>query len=276
MNAITAPGGVAQRKRVTLVQFSGDGHDPSGDLDAMVERVREHRASDLVVFPEFALRRNADPSEALRRLTREGPAVVFGEIRERAGRLVNLATLADARGAGSYAKTHVHWTESFLPGSDFPVFESPLGPTGMLICYDAAFPEVARSLALGGAKAILNVSAIPDHFHLRHVHRRLVACSTYNQVYTFFVNRTGRGYLGGSAVVDPEGEVVAVADDRQESLTVDVDMSRVDAWREAEPTFAYRRPEVYGALAAPPSVSLVPTGVGTAEEARVDVAARLP
>jgi formamidase len=41
-----------------------------------------------------------------------------------------------------------------------PVFEIPgVGTLGVLICYDGWFPEMARSIALGGAEAILHPTA---------------------------------------------------------------------------------------------------------------------
>lgn len=251
---------VQRMTRVTLVQHSSDGRDVADDLEAVRAEVRAHRDSDLVIFPEFAVRRTVDDLPA-RRLASEGPAVIFGEIREHGGRISNLATFADARGTLSYAKSHVHWTEAFTPGYEFPVADTPLGPTGMLICFDAAFAEVPASLALAGARAIVNLSAIPSHFPLKIVHRRLVACSVFNQVFTFFVNRTGSGFLGGSAVVDPQGEVLAVAGEHDRSLTVDVDMSEVDSWRAIEPVHAHRRPDLYGRLTRPAPVPLASTSV---------------
>lgn len=252
-----APWGLVPKVRVTIVQTSGDGRDPSHDLEQMRAEVRAHRRSDLVVFPEFALRKVDDPVAAARTLAAEGPAVLYGELREEGERIRNLATFANGKAPKSYAKTHVHWTEAFEPGTDFPVVRTPLGPTGMLICFDAAFAEVPLALALRGAEAIVNLSAIPAHFPLRIVHRRLVACSVMNQVFTFFANRTGLGYLGGSAVVDPQGEVLAVAGEHDPSLTVEVDMSEVEAWRAAEPVRAYRRPSLYADVTRPDSLPMI-------------------
>lgn len=240
---------VRLKTRVTLVQTSGDGRDPSQDLDCLLDELRAHRDSDLVVFPEFAIRQPTHSESAARQLASVGPAVAFGELRVGPEGSRNLATYADALGTRSYAKTHVHWTEGFVPGTEYPVVDTPLGPTGMLICFDAAFAEVPLALSLGGAKAILNLSAIPSHFPLKIVHRRLVACSVLNQVFTFFVNRAGEGYLGGSAIVDPQGEIIALAGAQDRSLTMEIDMSEVDAWRAAEPVRAFRRPEMYGEIA---------------------------
>ncbi|HVM46055.1 MAG TPA: carbon-nitrogen hydrolase family protein, partial [Candidatus Thermoplasmatota archaeon] len=148
----------------------------------------------------------------------------------------------------SYAKTHVHWSEAFEPGTDFPVVRAFRVPLGMLICFDAAFPEVPRTLALRGAQIIVNISAIPESFPLKHVHRRVVACSVDNQVFTVFANRAGPGFRGGSMVVDPTGDVLGVAGEAGD-LTVDVDLDAVERWRKEEPLFAHRRPHLYRDIA---------------------------
>ena len=45
--------------------------------------------------------------------------------------------------------------------SAFAAFDSPVGRIGMLICYDKAFPEASRTLALDGAEIIAALSAWP-------------------------------------------------------------------------------------------------------------------
>jgi len=255
---------MSSRVRVTLVQFRHTGGEFLENLHLFKEAILRHRGSDLIVFPESTLHRHSLTHETptrirtvLRGLPPEdlasiesfiadaGARVVYGNLVEREGRLYNVATYTDGHTRVDYEKTHVHWTEPFAPGTRFPVVETPLGPTGFVICYDAAFPEVPRLLALQGARAIVNISAIPDHFPLKYVHRRLVACSIENQVFTLFANRTGLGFSGGSAVVDPRGEIIALADDEQPHLTVEIDMSEVDAWRTEEPLFPHRRPDIY-------------------------------
>jgi len=83
---------------------------------------------------------------------------------ERAGRfLYNSAALFDNKGAviGVFRKTHF-WQgysgadpDFYKPGNELPVFKTPLGKIGIMICFDRQIPEVARSLVLQGADIIL-------------------------------------------------------------------------------------------------------------------------
>ncbi len=50
---------------------------------------------------------------------------------------------------------------------------------------------------------------------------------------------------GGSAVVDPWGEVVVEGGSGEALLTAEIDLAQVDAVRQRIPVFEDRRPEVY-------------------------------
>jgi predicted amidohydrolase len=82
---------------------------------------------------------------------------------EKAGSLCyNAAILLDPDGdvIGHYRKTHFAQgyrinPDFYKPGNEFPVFNTPFGKVGILICYDRQFPEPARILALKGAQMLL-------------------------------------------------------------------------------------------------------------------------
>ena len=85
--------------------------------------------------------------------------IVAGLI-ERDGHLVyNVATLLgpDGKFIGKYRKVTLPRGEiegGITPGNSYPVFETPIGKIGMMICYDGFFPEVARELSNRGAEII--------------------------------------------------------------------------------------------------------------------------
>jgi predicted amidohydrolase len=78
----------------------------------------------------------------------------------------NLVMLAgpDGETAGRYRRTHPpgpwiytggeHWEFQYVPGDDFPVFETEHGEFGLAMCSKVYVPEVTRALALGGAEVL--------------------------------------------------------------------------------------------------------------------------
>ena len=66
---------------------------------------------------------------------------------------------------GKYRKVHLPLTERIMmyPGEgDYPVFDTRIGKVGLMICFDKAYPEVARTLALKGADILLCPTAWPS------------------------------------------------------------------------------------------------------------------
>ena len=62
---------------------------------------------------------------------------------------------------GKYRKAHLWNREKlwFTPGNlGFPVFDTPIGRIGLLICWDIWFPEVPRLLSLQGADIICSLN----------------------------------------------------------------------------------------------------------------------
>jgi predicted amidohydrolase len=178
---------------------------------------------------------------------------------------------------GVYSKTHLatftfdggraaaeklYWS----PGFELPVFDTPLGHIGVEICYDALFPEVARTLALKGAELIVNVSAAIHGFEETWDHL-LFARSVENRIWYLHVSVVGRQkdfeLFGGSRLFSPFGQVVAEAPRGEEAVLV-AQASR-DVLLEARGTahpFANRNPSLYGpitesgsrpAMTSPPS-----------------------
>lgn len=76
-------------------------------------------------------------------------------------KLVNVAYFIDDKGEvlGRYEKKNLwhperpHLTSSTT--SPHEVFQTPIGPVGLLICWDLAFPEAFRELIAAGAKTII-------------------------------------------------------------------------------------------------------------------------
>lgn len=78
----------------------------------------------------------------------------------------NLLMLAypDGRNPGAYKRTHPpgpwiytgggYWEFQYVPGDEFPVFDTIHGRVGLAMCSEVYVPEVSRALALRGAEII--------------------------------------------------------------------------------------------------------------------------
>jgi predicted amidohydrolase len=162
------------------------------DLEQNYALLEDARAEDVqfVVFPEAAiggylssLGNHGDTLKTTTRslppaITLDGPeiarvqqlagdmlvAIGFCELGEDGETRYNAAVCLDGtRIYGSYRKVHQPLGEnmSYSAGSDYHAFDTPLGRIGLQICYDKAFPEAARMLALDGAEIIVSLSAWP-------------------------------------------------------------------------------------------------------------------
>jgi predicted amidohydrolase len=93
-------------------------------------------------------------------------------------------------------------------GSELPVFETKFGKVGIQICWDLAFPEITRTLALKGATMVFCPSfwlrednALLSKYTIDTEGRFIDSCSQSrameNQVVVVFVNSGGRRLWNG-------------------------------------------------------------------------------
>lgn len=184
-----------QKIRIASASVLPDKWDKQGNwsrIEKMVRQAVQDGGAGLVVTPEGALdgyvinEVNEEKDESKRtalskkffelgepmdgpyihkacRLSRElGIYLVFGFLERRDKNLFNTAILIDPEGdiIGKYSKTHFAQGYSINPdfykaGNEYPVFDTPFGKVGILICYDRQLPEPARILALKGAQVLL-------------------------------------------------------------------------------------------------------------------------
>ena len=150
---------------------------------------------------------------------------------------------------------------SYDVGDDFRAFDSPIGRMGMLICYDKAFPESARSLAINGAEVIACMSAWPaartfsepDLAQDRWTRRfdlfdRVRALE--NQVLWVSANQSGTfgdlRFVASAKVVDAGGDVIATTGVQRGIAYADVDLTgMLGAARAGMFHLRDRRPDAY-------------------------------
>lgn len=221
-------------------------------IAAMAAEARE-RNVDFLVFPEAAiggyLSSLGNHGDTVKTTTRSLPPAIsldgpeIRRVQEIAGDLVvaigfceladdgqtryNAAAILDGGTVyGNYRKVHqpLGAAMSYSAGSRYDVFDTPVGRVGLQICYDKAFPEAARIMALNGAEIIASLSAWPAartataenlqedrwtyRFNLFDTARALD-----NQVFWVASNQTGTfgslRYVGNAKVVDPGGNILA-------------------------------------------------------------------
>ncbi len=88
--------------------------------------------------------------------------LVLGFLEKAGTQLYNTAIMIDGEGdiVSHYRKTHFAQgyeinPKCYQPGNNYPVFDTPFGKVGFLICYDRQLPEPARIVALKGARILL-------------------------------------------------------------------------------------------------------------------------
>ncbi|MBU2665271.1 carbon-nitrogen hydrolase family protein [Actinoplanes bogorensis] len=138
----------------------------------------------------------------------------------------SVVCVGDGRVLGNHRKVHQPLREdaSYSSGESFTAFDTPVGRIGLMICYDKAFPESARSLALDGADIIVCVSAWPgsrtnaparleDDRWTRRFDLFDRARALENQVVWLSANQSGTfgslRFVCSAKIVDPGGDVLA-------------------------------------------------------------------
>lgn len=164
---------------------------------------------------------------------------------------------------GVHRKVHQPLNEeaTYAGGDRFAAFDTPVGRIGMLICYDKAFPEAARSLALGGATVVVCMSAwpcartdaAPDLSQDRWTRRFDLfdrARALENQVVWLSANQSGEfgdlRFVASAKVVDPGGELLAGTGVEAGMAVAEIDVD--DAVRRARRAMGHlrdRRPHAY-------------------------------
>jgi 5-aminopentanamidase len=153
------------------------------------------------------------------------------------GRLYNSAVMVDADGVvASYRKTHLWDREKliFTPGDALPpVIKTKHGAIAVMVCYDLEFGELTRRVALDEAELI----AAPVNWPLfprpegEHPGEVITAMSTArtNKVAIACCDRAGveRGqqWTEGTAIIDPDGWVVAAAGPGTAMAVADIDLA---------------------------------------------------
>lgn len=212
---------------------------------------------------------NGKTIQAWSKFAQEHSIYLVAGIAEREGnKLFDSSVLIGPNGLiGKYRKAHLWNLEKlwFSPGNTgFPVFETPIGRIGLLICWDIWFPEVPRILAQQGADIICSVNnwvwtppPLFDESGKCMASYLTMAASHVNNVYIAASNRVGidRGeqFLGCSLITGTNGWPIAGIADTQHETILYADIDLVSArgapiWNKHNDLIRDRRTDIYDEL----------------------------
>lgn len=271
----------AARRGVTFMVF------PELALTTFFPRWYFADEADLDAFYEATMPNEAvAPLFAAARAHGIGFHLGFAELAEEAGQRVryNTAILVDPSGAivHTYRKIHLpghrehepnlpfqHLEKRYFTRGNlgFPVTETMGGRFGTLICNDRRWPEAFRSLGLQGVELVAigyntpqHYPRAPEHDRLQDFHNHLSLQAGAYQNGTYVIGSAKAGFeegcelIGGSCVIAPTGEIVALAATRGDELvTAPVDLDRCAEIKAHIFNFAlHRQPDAYGLLTQMP------------------------
>ncbi|TLG89116.1 hydratase, partial [Pseudomonas edaphica] len=168
---------------------------------------------------------------------------------------------------GKYRKAHL-WNKEklwFTPGNlGFPVFETPIGRIGLLICWDIWFPEVPRILTQQGADIICSLNnwvwtppPLFDEAGKCMASYLTITAAHVNNVFIAAANRIGKEqdarYLGCSLIAGTNGWPIGkvASPNEQAIIYADIDLSSARSapiWNSLNDLQRDRRADLYDGM----------------------------
>jgi predicted amidohydrolase len=203
-------------------------------------------------------------------LTPDGHRFNTSILTDRSGRIVGKYRKVHLPGHSEYDPklNHQHLEKRYFEPGDlgFPVWRMLGGVFGMCICNDRRWPETFRVMGLQGVEMVVlgyntpsfNASDRSEGPQKRRFHNNLVLQAGAYQNATWVVAvakagvEDGHPMIGGSAIVNPDGEIVAQAAGEGDELVVHAcDLDATSFGKKTVFDFArHRRIEHYGLIAA--------------------------
>ena len=219
-------------------------------------------------------------TDAFCKLAKKHKTVIIASLFEKraSGLYHNTAAIIDADGSllGIYRKMHIpddplyYEKFYFTPGDlGFKAWKTKYAKIGVLVCWDQWYPEAARLTAMQGAEILFYPTAIGWHpgekakygvkqhgawETIQRAHAVANGCyvATTNRIGHEVLDRVGGDgieFWGQSFVAGTSGEIIARAgSDKEEILTVPLDLANVDTTRTHWPFLRDRRIDAYGDL----------------------------
>ncbi len=230
--------------------------------------------ADIIVLPELAftgyyfkdkqeaitLAEDVNSSKTIKKLSslcqKNNFYIVSGFTEKSEGQCYNSSVLIGPNGLEhTYRKLHLFNEEKniFTPGDTaLTVHDIRGAKIGIMICFDWAFPEVTRSLALQGADLICH----PSNLVLTYCQETMLSRCLENGLFAVTANRYGADkrpqgvikFTGKSQVVAPGGKLIHRAASQRDELyitDIDINLAREKHITPLNDLLTDRRPEFY-------------------------------
>lgn len=137
-------------------------------------------------------------------------------------------------------------SDNFSGGCEIVVAQTDLCALGMSVCYDLRFAELYRQLAVRGAQIVSVPAAFTAATGRDHWLLLLRARAVENQIFVIGANMVDREHprralWGGSAIIDPWGNLLAAIDDKPGVAVAEIELSLIDKVRAKMPLSAHRK-----------------------------------
>lgn len=257
--------------KVAAAQMDIAWHDRSANHTKVRRLAAQAKSSgaDLLILPEMFstgfsmdISITAEPLDGptptlLRSLAREFEITIVGGfvlVRDNKGpQNVSLAVDRHGNDLALYAKIHLiallDEDKSYKPG-DRPIpFNLQGFRAACFVCYDLRFLGLFQAVA-NDCELIMVIASWPIA-RQTHWDVLLRARAIENQCFVIGVNRVGQGgghtFAGGSAIIDPIGQVLAHGGEKEGLLLADIDLAKVSEVRSTMPFLKDRRPHLLNA-----------------------------
>jgi deaminated glutathione amidase len=137
-------------------------------------------------------------------------------------------------------------SDNFSAGSEIVVAQTDFCTLGMTVCYDLRFAELYRQLADQGAQIVTVPAAFTAATGRDHWLLLLRARAVENQLFMIGANMVDRKHprralWGGSAIIDPWGNVLVTVEDEPGVAVAEIDLSMIDKVRARMPVAEHRK-----------------------------------
>lgn len=247
-----AVGKVWQENAQSCVRYMAQAAASGAQLLVLPEALLARDDSDPDLSVSCAQNDNGEYLEILMNESRHNDltSVLTLHIRTTEGRAANtLLVLRAGEVIAQYQKIHLYDAfnikESRLVDAGHhlsPLLDVDGMKIGFLTCYDLRFPEMAMSLALGGADVLVIPAAWLRGPHKEmHWSTLLSARALDTTCYVVASGECGKRNIGQSKIIDPFGVTLAGAAEQPTMIMAEIDRHRIEAVRELLPVLSNRR-----------------------------------